>query len=355
MCFRKDYKLKFEPVTIKDIAKALNLSTSTVSRALRGSYEISEETKNNVLEYAKKINYRPNPIALSLKERRTRSIGIIVSEIANNFFSQAINGMEHIANDKGYQVIITQMHESVDKENAAIQHLASRGVDGLIISLSSETTDISLLKDFSNRGLPIVLFDRVTDEINTHKVILNNSKAAFDATENLIKNGYKSIAHFTSSPHLSNTQERLQGYKEALEKYHIEYNENLVYYCKHGGGMDNTEVEVGLNSLLKQKKKPDAILTGSDRITTSCLSNLIKLNIKVPNEIAVVGFTNTNLADLFYPPLSTIRQPAYEMGKAAIEMLISLIESKRPVTEFETKILLAELFIRDSATKKKSK
>src|SRR5687767_4040466 len=166
--------MRFETVTIKDIAKALDLSTSTVSRALRGSYEISQETKKLVLEYAEKINYRPNPIALSLKERRTRAIGVIVSEIANNYFSQAINGIESIAYNRGYHVIITQHHESGEREAVNVQHLASRGVDGLLISLSGESMDQGHLKDLHDKGLPLVFFDRITDEIDTHKVTANN-------------------------------------------------------------------------------------------------------------------------------------------------------------------------------------
>src|SRR5215210_3446267 len=195
--------MKFESATIKDIAKALNFSTSTVSRALRGSYEISPETKKLVLEYAEKINYRPNPIALSLKERRSRSIGVIVSEIANNFFSQAINGIESIAYNRGYHVIISQSHESFEREEVNIQHLASRSVDGLLISLSSETTDLSYLKQLHEKGLPIVFFDRVTNEIETHKVVANNFQGAFQATEHLIYQGFKRIAHLANSPYLS--------------------------------------------------------------------------------------------------------------------------------------------------------
>src|SRR6478672_428307 len=154
--------MKFEPVTIKDIAKALGLSTSTVSRALRGSYEISSETKKLVLEYAEKINYRPNPIALSLKERRSRSIGVIVCEIANNFFSQAINGIESIAYNRGYHVIISQSHESYDREVVNTEHLSSRSVDGLLVSLSTETDNVDHFKKLHEKGLPIVFFDRVT-------------------------------------------------------------------------------------------------------------------------------------------------------------------------------------------------
>lgn len=342
--------VKFETVTIKDIAKALGLSTSTVSRALRGSYEISPETKKLVLEYAEKINYRPNPIALSLKERKSRSIGVVVSEIANTFFSQAINGIESIAYNRGYHVIISQSHESFERETVTIQHLASRSVDGLLISLSNETTDFSYLKQLHEKGLPIVFFDRITDEINTHKVTANNVKGAYDATEHLIKNGFRNIAHVTNSPNLSITKERLQGYKEALEKNNIPFDEKMVYYCYHGG-MIYAEVEDAIMKMLKAKQQPDAILTASDRITTSCMSALREAGKKIPDEIAVIGFTNTNLADLFHPSLSAIRQPAFDMGQVATELLIQIIESKRPVTEFETRILETELFVRTSTEK----
>jgi LacI family transcriptional regulator len=222
-------KMRFESITIKDIGKALGLSTSTVSRALRGSYEISEETKKQVLEYAEKMNYRPNPIALSLKERRSRSIGVVVCEIANNFFSQAINGIESIAYNRGYHVIISQSHESYEREVVNVQHLASRSVDGLLVSLSSETTDLSHFIELHDKGLPIVFFDRVTSEINTHKVIADNYKAAYEATVHLVKNSYKKIAHITSAPFLSITKERLEGYKNALLENGLSFDEKT---CK---------------------------------------------------------------------------------------------------------------------------
>lgn len=203
--------MKFEATTIKDIAKALGLSTSTISRALRDSYEISEETKKLVLECAEKLNYRPNPIALSLKERRSRSIGVIVCEIANNFFSQIINGIESVAYERGYNVIIAQSHESYEREIMDLQFLASRSVDGLLISVSTETNDINHLKSLHDRGLPIVFFDRTLEGLNTHSVIVDNFNGAYLATEHLIKNGYKNIAAITNSEFLSITNERLAG------------------------------------------------------------------------------------------------------------------------------------------------
>ncbi|HMO61003.1 MAG TPA: LacI family DNA-binding transcriptional regulator [Ferruginibacter sp.] len=338
----------YEAITIKDISKALGLSTSTVSRALRGSYEISSETKKLVLEYAEKINYRPNPVALSLKGRRNCSIGVIVSEIANNFFSQAINGIESIAYNRGYHIIISQSHESYEREVVNIQHLASRSVDGLLVSLSSETKDLSYLMNMHEKGMPIVFFDRISEGLNTFKVIADNAKASYDATNHLIKKGYKRIAHITNAVNLSITKERLDGYKKALEEKGLPYNEKYVQYCNHGG-MVAEEIDVAIKNLMSQKQKPDAVVTASDRITTCLLSAAKKLKLKIPENLGVVGFTNTNIPELFNPPLTTIRQPAFEMGQVATELLIKIIESKRPITEFETKILDTELTVRESA------
>jgi LacI family transcriptional regulator len=345
---RRNRLMKFESATIKDIAKALNLSTSTVSRALRGSYEISAETKKQVLEYAEKINYRPNPVALSLKERRTRAIGVVVSEIANNFFSQAINGIESIAYNKGYHVIITQSHESQDRERVNVEHLASRGVDGLLISLSSESVDISYLKELHEKGMPIVFFDRVTSEIETHTVTANNYMGAFHATEHLIYQGYKKIAHITSAPYLSITKERLEGYKEALTKHNIAFNESLVKYCNHGGMID-AEMEDAFTALFKSKTKPDAVFTAGDRLTLTGFGLLKQMKLK--KELGFTGFSNTGVGELFSPALSVIKQPAAEIGQSAIEFLIQIIESKRPVTEFQHKVLDTELVIRESSRK----
>jgi len=340
--------MKFEPVTIKDIGKALGLSTSTVSRALRGSYEISSDTKKQVLEYAEKVNYRPNPIALSLKERRSRSIGVVVCEIANNFFSQAINGIESIAYNRGYHVIISQSYESYEREVVNVQHLASRSVDGLLVSLSSETRDMSHLINLHEKGLPIVFFDRVSNEIITHKVIADNYKASYDATVHLIKNGYKKIAHITAAPLLSITKERLDGYKNALLENGLPFDDKYVKYCSHGGKVA-AEIEDALTNLLQLKQKPDAFVTGHDSVTIALLTMLKKLDLKIPDDVAVVGFSNTNIPQLINPSLTTIRLPAFEMGQVATELIIQIIESKRPVTEFVTRVLTNEFTIRDSS------
>ena len=340
--------MKFEAVTIKDIAKALGISTSTVSRALRDSYEISVETKQLVLDCAEKLNYRPNPIALMLKEKRSRSIGVVVCEIANSFFSQVINGIESVAYDKGYSVIITQSNESQEREMVNLHSLSSRSVDGLIVSLSTETNDISQLQQLHKKGLPIVFFDRVTDEIETHNVVVDNFKGAYEATEHLIQNGYKRIAAITASEFLSITSERTAGYREALNAYGHKYNPAYVKHCFYGG-MVFSEIEDAVNKLLTLKQKPDAILTTSDKLSTGCFKTLMRRGIKMPDDIALAGFSNADVAELLNPSLTVVRQPAMEMGRAATELLLQLIESKRPVTQFEKRVLSPELIIGKSS------
>lgn len=340
--------MNFNAITIKDIARELGLSVSTVSKALSDSYEISEKTKKLVNEYAEKNNYSPNPIAKSLKQGKSKSIGVVVSTIENHFFSQVINGIESIAHSRGYNVIITQTHESYDLEVLNVKHLTFRSVDGILISLSTETQNIDHLTALHKKGLPIVLFDRISEDIETHKVIADNYKGAYNGTLHLLRSGYKKIAHITSSPNTSITRERLAGYKAALSDQGIPLNDKYIKYCLHGG-RDLEEITNALNDLLNMNDKPDAIFTASDRITTNTLRLLREMGIKIPDDTALLGFTNTELAELLNPSLSSVYQPGFEIGKTAIEMLIQLIESKRPVNEFETKVIPTQVFIRDSS------
>lgn len=333
-----------EAITIKDIAKALNLSTSTVSRALRGSYEINPETKKLVLEYAGKMNYHPNPIALSLKENRSRAIGVIVPEIANHFFSQAINGIEAVAYDRGYHVVIFQSHESYERECSNIQHLVGRKVDGVLISLSGQTTDVSHLQEIQNRGVPLVVFDRISNEIEANKVIADNFQGAFEATEHLILSGRKRIAHITSPSLLYTTNERLEGYKAALEKHGIPFDENLVRYC----GFEPEEARQVIFELL-DTQKPDAIFTASDRLALDSFAAVKAKGISIPDQVAFIGFTNLQVAHLLDPPLSTVVQPAFEIGKTAAEMLLDTIENKRNTTTIKTIRIPIEVNLRTSS------
>jgi LacI family transcriptional regulator len=342
--------MNFNAITINDIGRALNLSASTVSKALSDSYEISEKTKKRVVDYARQNNYRPNPMAQSLKKGKSKSIGIVVSTIDNQFFSQVINGIESVAYSEGYNVIITQTHDLYELEVSNVNHLTHRSVDGLLISLSTETHNVEHLQKLQNQGLPIVFFDRVSDSINTHKVIADNFNGAYEATAHLIDSGYKNIAHITTAEHTSIARERLAGYKKALTDKGIAINEEYIKYCSQGG-KDIPETENALNELLALPQKPQAIFTASDRTTTTVLGLLHKLKVSIPDEIALVGFTNTFLADMLNPALSSVYQPAFDIGKKATDMLLSLIRSKYPVTEFEEIVLPTQLFIRKSSVR----
>ena len=245
-----------------------------------------------------------------------------------------------------------QTHESYDLEVKNVNHLTTRSIDGLLISLSTETKDVDHLLQLHKQGLPIVFFDRITNEIDTHKVIADNYNGAYNATKHLIDSGFKRIAHITSPPNISITKERLAGYIDAMNDAGIILPDNYIKYCPHGG-RDINEIENALDELLKLDDKPDAIFTTSDRITTTTLVLLKKLNIQIPAEVALIGYTNTTLADVLNPPLSSVSQPGFEMGQKATEMLLTLIRKKRPVTEFETVVLPTSLVIRDSTIKSK--
>lgn len=332
-----------DTITIKDIARALNLSTSTVSRALRDSYEINPETKRLVIEYAERLNYRPNPIALSLRENRSRVIGVVVPQIANNFFSQVINGIEAIAYNRGYHVIIFQSHESFEREVLTVQQAVARKADGLLISLSSSTSDVTHIRELQEKKLPIVLFDRVAKELDSISVTADNFEAAFAATEHLIQTGRRRIAHITIPPYISITQERLAGYRAALEKYGIAYDESLLRYA----GFGQNEVEPIIDDLLGQS--PDAFFAASDRLALSTLAALKKRGIAIPGQVSLIGFTNTPVADLLAPPMSTVEQPALEIGQVAAEQLINLIEGKYKCHQPERIKIPTRMVVRESS------
>ena len=329
-------------ITIKDIARALNLSTSTVSRALRGSYEISPETKRLVTEYAERMNYRPNPIALSLKENRSRVIGVVVPQIANHFFSQAINGIEAVAYNRGYHVIILQSHESYQREIATVQQAVGRKVDGLLISLSSQTDDVSHLTELRQQGFPMVQFDRVSDKLDAPRVVADNFRGAFEATEHLILRGRRRIAHVTIPPFMSIAQERLAGYRAALEAHGLPFDEALVRYV----GFGDSEVETIVTDLLRLS--PDAFFTASDRLAASCLATLRQQGVAIPEQTALVGFTNLAVADLLNPSMTTVMQPALEIGQAAAERLLTMIDKKTALAPADTLRIATRLIARDS-------
>lgn len=341
-----------QPITLRDIAKALNLSISTVSRALTDSYQIGQATKQKVLAYANANHYVPNRMARGLKEGKSRSIGVVVCSIANNFVAQMLDGIDHYCTTQDYQLIIMQSKEQYTHEKACVNLLYAGGIDGLLISPTYQTTDFNYLTDLQKTGLPIVLFDRLSDQIETHKVAVDNFKGAYDATMHLINNGYRSIAHINSDSKLSMATQRFKGYKSALAFAGLQYRPELVKFCDttNEAGL-NKKLTMVVNELMDLDHKPDAIFTATDQLSTNCLVCLNHLNYQIPAQVALIGFSNTDLADALHPALSTIRQPSFEIGELAAKQLISLIAHKEPI-HFETVLLPTTIQGRASSKKK---
>ncbi len=331
-------QMKYSSITIIDIAKALGVSKSTVSRAMHDSHDISSATKKKILDYARKNNYEPNPIAKGLQQQQTFSIGVVVPELKNNFFAQVIEGIDEVVYKKGYQIIISQSYEQMEREVETVKHLASRSIDGLIVSVAANSKQYEHFKTLNKRGLPIVFFDRAAEDFQTHKVVIDNRKTAFITTELLIKKGFKRILHITHAHNLSITQERMMGYCDALEKYKIPFDEKLIYYCDYAS-MNLESIEKKLLQYFKLRNRPDAIFSSGDRITSVVYGCLKKIGYSVPKDIAFAGFSNNMMIDFINSSIIVIRQPAFDMGKNAAELLISLIESKKPTKVFEKRIL----------------
>ena len=338
-------------VRLIDIAKALGMSVSTVSRALQDSHEVSDKTKQRVLSYAEANHYVPNPIAKGLKMGKSKTIGVVVSAISNNFFGQIINGIEAVAYEQGYNLVICQTLESPERELVFLQNLSSFLVEGLIISMSSPSQNIEYLRQLQRRGIAIVLLDRTSDELDTFKVRCDNFTGAYNATTHLINSGYTKIAHITSSEKLSVTIERRDGYLSALHDAGILVREEYICYCRQSG-RDQDEVVNNIEKLLNLPDKPQAIFGASDRITMKSFETLKMLNVRIPEDIALLGFTNTEFTKIFDPSLTIIRQPAFEMGKKAVELIIESSRSSHPVTEFTTHAYNTELIVGNSTNKR---
>lgn len=303
------------------------------------------------MEYAERVNYRPNPIALSLKESKSRSIGIVIPEIANNFFSEVVNAVENIAYNQGYHVVITQSQESYEREKSNIDYLAQRRVDGILVSLTSATHNYDHFEELQHRGLPIVFFDRVPEGIQTHKVVSDNFRGAYEATEHLLRQGFRRIAHITGAPMLSITTERLNGYLAALNDYGLAPDPAYVKYCLLGGKAAD-EVEQAVSELLQLPQRPDALLAASDKITLVSMTCLRKAMLSIPDDVALIGFTNLANSQLLDPPLSVVLQSSIDMGQTATKQLLALIEKPNSKPIYETSQMPTQLIIRDSSVKR---
>lgn len=336
-------------ITLKDIAKALNLSASSVSKALNDSHEISQETKKLVKDYAEKHHFRINKIAQTLKTGKTYSIGVILFNISNNFVAQMLDGIQVVSEQAKYDIIIMQSRNNELLEKKAIEVLRNRGVDGLLISPINHQSSEAELRALQENGIPVVLIDRIFHNLHTHKVGVNNFEGAYRATKHLVDQGKKRLMHITGKD-LGITEERLNGFKAALATANIPFHPDLLLACDYTEGSQvEKEIKRKIVQLLDAGQKPDAIFCATDDITSRSLGVLAELNIAVPAEIALIGFSNTPYAHALNPALSAVVQPAFEMGKLGFQKLIELVNKKHQEVAFETIALDTELHIRKSS------
>src|SRR5687768_4318012 len=333
-----------ESVDLKKLAKILNLSISTVSKALRDSYDISKETKERVIALANELNYQPNPHASSLRKLKSKTIAVIIPEIANNYFTFAINGIESVAQEKGYHVLIYLSHEDAAKEASFIRHLHNGRVDGLLISLSSTTTDYSPLEELQKKGLPIVFFDRVYEHLDTACITTDDYESAYKATQHLIDQGCERIAHFSISRSLSIGNKRMKGYLQALNDNSMKVDESLIIHCSNDDEKDLQQ----LKKLFDQKKRPDGIFAAVERHAILGYEICNRLKLSIPKDVKIISFSNLQTAAYLNPSLTTITQPAFEIGKEAASILFKAVEKKMFQLKNENIVFKSELRQRDS-------
>lgn len=327
------------PITIKDLARILGISVSTVSRALKDHPDISLKTKKAVQDLAGEMQYRPNEIALSLKNRKTKIIGIIVPKLVHHFFSSVIEGVENIAYDKGYQVMIYHSDEKFIREIELTKSILSFRLDGLIISMSKETADYSHFEKLEQYGIPVVFFDRVPN-MDVNKVIFDDFQGAYDAVNHLISQGCKKIAHLSASENLDIGRKRIDGYKTALRNNGIPFQSDLIVKC------DTYEDAIPLTEkLIADHPELDGIFAVNDLTGIGATKAVISSGKNVPKEIKVIGFTNEISSAVCAPSLSTVNQRGVEMGEVACSLLIDNINKEQPP---QTKVVKADLILRNS-------
>ncbi len=337
-----------EKATLKQIAKELNVSVSTVSKALNDSPEISAPTKIKIQEYAKLKNYKPNIIGLNLKNRKTKTIGVIIPNILNSFFAKVFSGIEKVAEAKGYNVITCITNESLEKEVHALDMLSNGTIDGFILSISEEAqkeNEFGHFKDIINEGTPIVMFDRVTDEIICDKIVVDDFESSIDATQHLINTGCKKIALFSAIDNLSVGKLRAKGYFQALENNKIKLDQQLVVLTDSAEDFD-----IKAAAIFKSHKI-DGIFALDEHTSVAAIKMGLKEGYKIPNELSIIGFADGVWSRRFTPSLSTVSQHGPEIGEAAANALINKLESKEEEYAFKTTVIKTELRQRDSTRK----
>lgn len=342
--------MKLGQATIKDIAAELNVSASTVSRALKDYPGISDETKRKVKEVAEKLNYRPNAIALSLRKSRSFTIGVIIPEVIHFFFSTVISGIEEVAFSRGYNVILAQTNEKLSREISSIETMLDNQIDGILVSYSKETTDFEHFSKLINQGYPIVFFDRVPEIPNAISVMVDDYNGAYNATDHLISQGYRNIVHLAGPKNLKISKERIRGYQDALINNGLEINPEYIVECPIGTDHESQKITTKLLKFLDIK--PDAFFASNDMAAVGAMLACKAAGLKIPEDVGIVGFSNWQFCTMIDPSLTSVSQPGSNMGAKATDILLDIIEKKLdPKTILGPVIMETELLIRKSSVK----
>lgn len=335
-------------ITIYDIAAKLDISTATVSRALKDHPAINKNTRKKIQQTAKELGYRHNSFASSLRKQKSHTIGIIVHELNSNFITSVLAGIEKVSTEAGYDLIIAHSSESSKKESANASNLFHKRVDGLIASLSFDTDLMDHFQPYINRGIPLVFFDRVDEKSDNPKVIIDNYKCGYEATQHLIEQGCKRIAIVTASLTRNVYAQRFGGYKDALFDHDIKYNEKYLLIKDLS---EQSGVEAALE-IMRLKPMPDAAFITNDFSAAVCMQTLKEYGVRIPEDIAIVGFNNDVISKIVEPQLTTINYPGIDIGEIAARNLIGLINNDASVQQTNTVIVKSELIIRKSSVKK---
>ncbi len=337
--------------TLKEIAETLGISITTVSKALKDYPDVSKSTRKAVIALAEELNYTPNSFAVNLRTKESKTIGLIIPEVVHHFFSNVINGIIAEAEKQGYLVIILQSNESLELEKKQVALLINKRVDGIIMSLSNESNNDFHIREILRKEIPFVQFDKISKLIQSSKVIINDQKAAMDAVQHLIDRGCKKIAHIRGPENPQNAIDRFLGYKKVLEKNGISYDSKLVYTCK------NVTFEEGMQfakQIIEEHPDVDGIFVITDLVAVGVLSYFNEIGISIPEQVAIIGFSNWFMSRVITPKLSTVDQPSYEMGVVAFDLLLEEMICRKDGKAFSPRTIELETSIieRDSSLKK---
>lgn len=326
-------------ITLKEIASTLGISITTVSKALKNYPDVSEKTKKAVKELADNLNYTPNSFAVNLRTKESKTIGLIIPEVTHHFFANIIKAIIDAAEKNGYLVIILQSNESLELEKKQVELLINKRVDGILISLSNESNNDSHIQEIIKRKIPIVMFDKIAKLAKCSKVVIDDQKAGFDATQHLIDKGCKKIAHIRGPLNPQNSIDRYLGYKKALEKNNIPFDSKLVYTC------EKVNFEEGLEftkQLFEEHPDVDGIFAITDLVAVGSLAYCNDQKINVPQDVKVIGFSNWFMSQVITPKLSTVEQPSHEMGIAAFDLLLEEMKARKEESEYNPKTIELE-------------